>query len=136
MQGLKVLGLNHVGVAVRSIESSRPIYEALGLRFEGAEDVPDQRVRVAFFGVGNTHVELLEPASPESPIARHVEARGEGLHHVAFDVSDLPAALQQARAAGFRLIDETPRRGARGLRIAFLHPKSTGGVLIELCQEV
>lgn len=129
-------GLNHVGVAVRSIDASRPLYQALGLRFEGAEDVSDQRVRVAFFGAGHTHVELLEPLDPDGPIGRHLATRGEGLHHLAFAVDDLPAALAQAAAAGFRLIDETPRRGARGLRIAFMHPRTTGGVLIELCQEV
>lgn len=133
--GLGILGVNHVGVAVRSIAASAPLYRSMGLRPEGVEEVPDQRVRVAFFGAGDTHIELLEPTGPDSPIARHIEARGEGLHHVAFDVPDLPSALGRARAAGFRLIDETPRQGARGLRIAFLHPKSTGGVLVELCQE-
>src|SRR5690606_33658068 len=128
--------INHIGIAVRSIEAQRPFYEqTLGARFEGIEDVPDQKVRVAFFSVGPeghaVRLELLEPTSPDSTVAQFIEKRGEGLHHVAYTVDDIEARLDALRRGGVRLIDETPRPGAHHTRIAFLHPKSSGGVLTE-----
>lgn len=131
--------INHIGIAVRSIDAQRPFYEqTLGARFEGIEDVPDQKVRVAFFSVGPeghaVRLELLEPTSPDSTVAQFIEKRGEGLHHVAYTVDDIEARLDALRRGGVRLIDETPRPGAHHTRIAFLHPKSSGGVLTELCQ--
>jgi methylmalonyl-CoA/ethylmalonyl-CoA epimerase len=127
--------INHLGIAVRSIESALPYYrDLLGMLQEGVEEVPEQKVRVAFLRVGESKVELLEPTSPESPVARFLEKNGEGLHHVAYEVDDLPETLAELKAQDVRLIDETPRPGAHGARIAFLHPRATGGVLTELCQ--
>lgn len=133
--GIDVRAVHHIGIAVRSLKEQAAVYAGtLGLASEGEEEVAEQGVRVAFFEVGGTHLELLEPTRDDSPIARFLEARGEGMHHIALAVPDLPAALAKLKDAGVRLIDETPRRGARGLPIAFIHPKATGGVLIELCQ--
>lgn len=131
--------VNHIGIAVRSVEAQRAFYEdVLGARFEGVEEVPGQRVRVAFYALGPAdhpvRLELLEPTSSDCPIAAFIEQRGEGLHHVAYSVADLPARLAELRAGGVRLIDEQPRFGARGARVAFIHPKSTMGVLTELCE--
>ena len=124
-----------MGVACRSIaESATPLVSALGLTDVALEEVPSQKARMQFLAAGETHVELLESTSPDGPIAKFIEKRGEGLHHIALLVSDLDVALTEARAAGLRLVDEFPRPGARGARIAFLHPKSTGGVLIELVE--
>lgn len=126
--------IDHLGIAVRSLDESVPYYEnALGLRCEHREEVPAQKVRTAFFTVGDTHLELLEPTAPESPIAKFLEKNGEGLHHIAFATDDIGAQLRQASAAGVRLINEVPVAGAQGLHVAFLHPKSTHGVLTELC---
>jgi len=128
--------IEHLGIAVRSIEESIPYYEnVLGLKCYNIEEVADQKVRTAFFKVGATKIELLEPTSPESTIAKFIENRGEGIHHIAFATGDIAGALVEAEAKGVRLIDKTPRAGAEGLTIAFLHPKSTGGVLTELCSE-
>jgi len=127
--------INHIGIAVKNIETATPLYrDVLGMCFEGVEEVPDQKVRVAFFVVGESRIELLEPTSPDSPVARFLEKNGEGIHQLAYQVDDLAATLEQLRGAGVRLIDEQPRCGAHGTRIAFLHPKATGGVLTELCQ--
>lgn len=127
--------INHIGVAVKSIEASIPFYrDILGMHFEGTEEVAEQKVKVAFFAIGESRIELLEPTAEDSPVARFLEKNGEGTHHVAYEVDDLPATLGRLKAAGVRLIDETPRCGAHGTRIAFLHPKGTGGVLTELCQ--
>lgn len=127
--------ISHIGIAVKSIESSLPYYrDVLGMYFEGTEEVAEQKVRVAFFAVGESRIELLEPTSPDSPVAKFLEKNGEGIHHVAYEVEDLAAALAGLKAQGIRLIDETPRGGAHGTRIAFLHPRATGGVLTELCQ--
>jgi methylmalonyl-CoA/ethylmalonyl-CoA epimerase len=120
--------INHLGIAVKSLEAAIPFYrDQLGMTYEGSEEVVDQQVRVAFLAVGESRVELLEPTSPASPIARFLEKNGEGLHHVAYEVADL-------KARGVRLVDEAPRRGAHGAWIAFLHPRASGGVLTELCQ--
>ncbi|MBE0503987.1 MAG: methylmalonyl-CoA epimerase [Desulfuromonadales bacterium] len=127
--------INHIGVAVRSIEASAPFYrDVLGMVFEGMEVVAEQKVKVAFFAVGESRVELLEPTADDSPVAKFLEKNGEGTHHIAYEVDDLVATLEKLKAAGVRLIDEVPRCGAHGTRIAFLHPKASGGVLTELCQ--
>ena len=127
--------INHIGIAVRSIDASAPFYrDVLGMVFEGTEVVAEQKVKVAFFSVGESRVELLEPTADDSPVAKFLEKNGEGTHHVAYEVDDLVATLEKLKAAGVRLIDEVPRCGAHGTRIAFLHPKASGGVLTELCQ--
>jgi methylmalonyl-CoA/ethylmalonyl-CoA epimerase len=127
--------INHVGIAVRSIEASRDFYQhTLGAEFEAIEEVPSQKVKVAFFRVGQVRLEVLEPTSADSPIANFIEKRGEGLHHVAYTVDDIESRLAELKTSGVRLIDETPRSGAHHMRIAFLHPKSSGGVLTELCE--
>ena len=127
--------VNHIGIAVRSIEEAKRFYEVMGLQVEGYEVVEEQKVRVAFVPVGETRIELLEPTSEDSPVAKFIAKRGEGIHHIAFEVEDIEKALEVLKENGVRLIDEEPRRGAHGTRIAFLHPKSTNGVLIEICQE-
>src|SRR5205814_6733902 len=130
-----VKAVNHIGIAVRSIEAQRPFYEgALGAVFEGVEDVPSQKVRVAFFRVGEVRLELLEPTDPASTVAAFLEKRGEGLHHVAFTVEGIEARIAELKQAGLRMIDDAPRPGAHRMRIAFVHPKSTFGVLTELCE--
>ena len=130
----KLKKIDHLGIAVNSIEEAIPYYEnTLGLKCEKIEEVASQKVRTAFFDLGGVHIELLEPMSPDSPVAKFLEAKGPGVHHVAFAASDLPAMLAKAKAAGARLIDETPREGANNKKIACLHPKSTGGVLTEFC---
>ena len=131
--------VNHIGIAVRSIEAHRPYYEGvLGARFDGVEEVADQKVRVAFYSVGpeghEVRLELLEPTAADSPVAQFLEKRGEGLHHVAYTVDDVRARLAALKEGGVRLIDEAPRPGAHHTEIAFLHPKASGGVLTELCQ--
>jgi methylmalonyl-CoA/ethylmalonyl-CoA epimerase len=133
---MNISHIEHLGIAVRSIEEAIPYYEkVLGLECYNIEEVADQKVRTAFFRVGDTKIELLEPTSPESTIAKFIENRGEGIHHIAFATKDIEAALAEVEQKGVRLIDKTPRAGAEGLTIAFLHPKSTGGVLTELCSE-
>jgi methylmalonyl-CoA/ethylmalonyl-CoA epimerase len=127
--------INHIGIAVHNIEESIPFYrDALGMHFEGTEEVAEQKVRVAFLAVGQSRIELLEPTAPDSPVAKFLEKNGPGVHHIAYEVADLAAALADLGDAGVRLIDQAPRRGAHGTAIAFLHPKSSGGVLTELCQ--
>lgn len=132
---MKVLSVDHIGVAVSGIESSRSFWEeTLGLSFEGTETVSEQKVTTAFFPVGESEVELLEATEPESPVGKFLEKRGEGIHHVAFRVENIEEALDELKAKGVRLIDQTPRKGAGGGLIAFIHPKETNGVLVELCQ--
>ena len=127
--------IDHLGIAVRSLDQAVQYYEnALGLRCSGIEEVASQKVRTAFFDVGGTHVELLEPTAPDSPIAAFLEKRGEGIHHVAFATDDIDRQLATAKAAGVKLIHEVPFDGAAGKLVAFLHPKSTYGVLTEFCQ--
>ena len=126
--------IEHLGIAVKSIEEALPYYEnVLGLKCYSVEEVPDQKVRTAFMMVGQTKLELLEPTSDESPIAKFIEKRGEGIHHIAFCVEDANEALADAASKGVKLIDEKARKGAEGLNIGFLHPKSTMGVLTEVC---
>ena len=127
--------INHIGIAVNSLEASIPFYrDTLGMTFEGTEEVAEQKVRVAFLAIGESRIELLEPTAPDSPVARFLEKNGEGIHHLAYQVADLDAALARLKEQGVRLVDEIPRLGAHGTRIAFLHPKASGGVLTELCQ--
>ena len=126
--------IEHLGIAVKSIGEAIPYYEnVLGLKCYSIEEVPDQKVRTAFMMVGQTKLELLEPTSDESPIAKFIEKRGEGIHHIAFCVEDANEALADAASKGIKLIDEKARKGAEGLNIGFLHPKSTMGVLTEVC---
>ena len=127
--------IDHLGIAVRSLEEAVPYYEkALGLKCDHREEVPSQKVRTAFFTVGEVHLELLEPTDPESPIAKFLERNPQGgIHHIAFGTDQIEAQLQQAANAGVRLIHEKPFDGAGGMLVAFLHPKSTFGVLTELC---
>ena len=134
---MKISHIEHLGIAVKSIEEALPYYEnVLGLKCYNIETVEDQKVRTAFLKVGDVKIELLEPTSPESTIAKFIEKRGEGIHHIAFAVADGVAnALAEVAEKGVRLIDQAPRRGAEGLNIAFLHPKSTCSVLTELCEK-
>jgi methylmalonyl-CoA/ethylmalonyl-CoA epimerase len=126
--------IDHLGIAVKSIaETSRYYEEALGLKCERIEEVPSQKVRTAFFTIGQTHIELLEPTADDSPVAKFLADRGEGIHHIAFATDDIGMQLGQAAASGVRLIHEQPFEGAAGKLVAFLHPKSTHGVLTEFC---
>ncbi len=128
--------IEHLGIAVKNLEQAIPYYEqVLGLKCYNIEEVADQKVRTAFFRVGQTKIELLEPTLDDSAIAKFIEKRGEGIHHLAFAVADgVAAALAECDSKGVQLIDKAPRRGAEGLNIAFLHPKATQGVLTELCE--
>jgi methylmalonyl-CoA/ethylmalonyl-CoA epimerase len=125
---------DHLGVAVRSIAAARRLYETLGVPVGPVEDLPEDGVRAAFVAAGATRLELLEPTRADGPIARFLSKKGEGIHHIAFGVPDIVAALDEARRAGVALIDDVPRRGAHNTRIAFLHPKSLNGILIELVE--
>jgi len=132
---MKILRVDHIGVAVKSIEEALKLYEGvLGLKLEEVETVEEQNVKVAFLPVGDTEIELLESTSPDGPIAKYIEKKGEGMQHVAFRVENIEEALKTLKAKGVRLIDETPRMGAGGAKIAFVHPKETFGVMIELCE--
>ena len=132
---MKITHIEHIGIAVKSIEEQLPYYEGvLGLKCYNIETVEDQKVKTAFFKVGNTKIELLEATSENSTIAKFIEKRGEGVHHIAYATNNLDEALKEAESKGVRLIDKVGRPGAEGLTIAFLHPKSTGSVLTELCE--
>ena len=133
---MKPTHIEHIGIAVKSLKEAIPFYEkTLGLSCYAIEDVPDQKVKTAFFKVGQTKIELLESTDPEGPIGKFLEKKGEGIHHIAFAQEDVEEALKDASNSGVRLIDEKPRKGAEGLNIGFLHPKSTFGVLMEFCGE-
>ncbi len=128
--------IEHIGIAVKNLEESIKYYEGvLGLKCYSIEEVAEQKVKTAFFKVGQTKIELLESTDPEGPIGKYIEKKGEGIHHLAFHVNDLQNALDEANEKGIRLIDEKPRGGAEGLDIGFLHPKSTNGVLTEFCED-
>jgi methylmalonyl-CoA/ethylmalonyl-CoA epimerase len=132
---MKILALDHIGIAVDKIDAALPVWEGvLGLSLHGVEDVAEQKVKTAFLPLGESEIELLESTDPEGPIGKFIAAKGQGIHHVAFRVANIEEALAELKAKGIRLIDETPRYGAGGARIAFLHPKATGGVLVELCE--
>lgn len=126
--------VDHIGIAVRSLDSALNVYASLGIHAAGTEEVPSEGVRIAFLPVGESQLELLEPLAADTVIAKFLERRGEGLHHIALAVHDVVAAMDGARTAGLAVIDEIPRRGARGRQVAFVHPKSTGGVLLEFVQ--
>jgi len=132
---MKILKIDHLGIAVNSIDDGKSFWsEILGLDFEGAETVAEQKVTTAFFPVGESEVELLESTAPDGPVAKYIEKRGQGIQHVAFRVENIDEALAELKEKGVALIDQTPRIGAGGTKIAFLHPKATNGVLVELCQ--
>jgi methylmalonyl-CoA/ethylmalonyl-CoA epimerase len=133
---MKPSHIEHIGIAVKNLSEAISFYEKVfGLSCYSIEEVPDQKVRTAFFRVGQTKIELLESSDPEGPIGKFIEKKGEGIHHIAFAVSNIEAGLKTAEANGVKLIDAIPRKGAEGLTIAFLHPKSTFGVLTELCED-
>lgn len=127
--------IDHIGVAVKSIDESMKVYtDILGLQVVGIETVEEQKVKTAFIPVGESEIELLESTSPDGPIAKFIEKRGEGIQHIALRVDNLEVKLKELKEKGVRLIDENPRLGAGGAKIAFIHPKDTKGVLIELCE--
>ena len=132
---MEILKIDHLGIAVNSIDDGKNFWtEVLGLQFEGSETVEAQKVTTAFFPVGESEVELLESTSPDGPVAKFIDKKGTGFQHVAFRVADIEAALEELKEKGIQLIDQKPRIGAGGAKIAFLHPKATGGVLVELCE--
>jgi len=128
--------IEHIGIAVKNLEEAIPFWEKqLGLKCYSIEEVPEQKVRTAFFKVGQSKIELLESTDPEGPIGKFIEKKGEGVHHIAIATNGLQANLTELDGKGVQLIDKTPRKGAEGLNIAFLHPKATRGVLLELCED-
>ncbi|CAH0345652.1 Ethylmalonyl-CoA/methylmalonyl-CoA epimerase [Bacillus sp. CECT 9360] len=130
-----IKNIDHIGIAVSSIEEALPLYtNVFQLKLEGVETVESQGVRVAFVSAGNTRLELLEALSPDSPIAKFIEKRGQGIHHIALGVEDIEARIQQIKENGIKMIDEKPRLGAHHANVAFIHPKGTAGVLYELCE--
>jgi methylmalonyl-CoA/ethylmalonyl-CoA epimerase len=133
---MKLSHIEHIGIAVKSLETAIPLYEnLLGIKCYAVEEVVDQKVKTAFFKIGETKIELLESTDPEGPIGKFLEKRGEGVHHIAFATAEpLQNSLNELAENGVQLIDKSPRKGAEGLNIAFLHPKSTGGILTELCE--
>ncbi|MBW2011368.1 MAG: methylmalonyl-CoA epimerase [Deltaproteobacteria bacterium] len=132
---MKILKIDHIGIAVRHLDESKKFWtDVLGLEFSGSETVEDQKVTTGFFSVGESEVELLESTASDGPVARYLKKKGEGIHHVAFRVENIQAALEELKAKGIKLIDEKPRKGAGGAKIAFVHPESTNGILVELCE--
>lgn len=132
---LNIKGLDHIAIAVKNIDEHMGLYrDMLGLEYGGSEEVADQKVKTAFLKVGDTNIELVEPTSEESPISKFLEKKGESMHHIAIGVNDIEKVIAGLMEKGVRMIDEKPRIGAHGKKIAFIHPKSTGGVLIEICQ--
>lgn len=133
---MKASHIEHIGIAVKSLDDAIPFYEKmLGTTCYAIEEVKDQKVKTAFLKIGQTKIELLESTDPEGPIGKYIEKRGEGIHHIAYAVEDIDLQLKEAEESGIRLIDLQPRKGAEGLNIAFLHPKSTFGVLTEFCED-
>lgn len=127
--------IDHIGIAVKDLEKALCFYrDQVGLELAGIEEIEEQKVKVAFLPVGESKLELLETTDPTGPVGTFIEKKGEGFHHISFLVDDLETRLEQLKARGVELIDQKPRRGAGGAKIAFLHPRSTGGILIELCQ--
>lgn len=132
---MKILKIDHLGIAVNSIDDGKNFWsDVLGLEFEGAETVEEQKVTTAFFPVGESEVELLESTAPDGPVAKFIEKKGQGFQHVAFRVANIEEALEELKAKDIQLIDQQPRIGAGGAKIAFIHPKATGGILVELCE--
>jgi methylmalonyl-CoA/ethylmalonyl-CoA epimerase len=133
---MKISHIEHIGIAVKNIEESIGFYEKiLGLKCYGIEEIDDQKVKTAFFKLGETKIELLETTGPDGPIGKFIEKKGEGIHHIAFAVEDIEQSLKEAESKGIQLIDNKPRLGAENFEIAFLHPKSTGGILMEFCEK-
>lgn len=133
---MKISHIEHIGIAVKDLQASIAYYEnVLGLKCYAIEEVPDQKVKTAFFMVGQTKIELLESTDPQSSVGKFIEKKGEGVHHIAYAVDNVAKALTEVESKSVQLIDKQPRKGAEGLNIAFLHPKSTGGVLTELCED-
>ncbi|KAF0148191.1 MAG: methylmalonyl-CoA/ethylmalonyl-CoA epimerase [Ignavibacteria bacterium] len=134
---MEISHIEHIGIAVKNLGEATKYYEnVLGLKCYAVEEVKDQKVKTAFFMVGQTKIELLESTEADGPIGKFIEKKGEGIHHIAFAAKDIANALVEIESNGVQLIDKQPRKGAEGLNIAFLHPKSTGGVLTELCEKV
>jgi len=133
---MKIKHIDHIGIAVRSIDEGKKFFtDVLGLTFEKTEVIEEQKVKTGFFPITDSELELLESTSPDGPVAKFIEARGEGVQHIAFRVEDIDEALKELKEKGVRLIDQEPRKGAGGARIAFIHPKETCGVLVELCEK-
>lgn len=133
---MELTHIEHIGIAVKNLDEAIKYYESiLGLKCYAIEEVKDQKVKTAFFMIGETKIELLESTEPDGPIGKFIEKKGEGIHHIAFAASNLKDALSEAETKGIQLIDKEPRKGAEGLNIAFLHPKSTYGVLTEICEK-
>jgi len=133
---MNITHIEHIGIAVKSIDEVKKYYEnVLGLKCYAIEEIADQKVKTAFFMVGQTKIELLEATSPDGPIGKFIEKRGEGIHHIAFAVKGLQKSLEEVKSKNVMLVDEKGRKGADGMNIAFLHPKSTFGVLTELCEK-
>ena len=126
--------IDHVGIAVKNLEEAIKVWEGLGLKVDEIEEVPDQKVRTAIIHIGESRIELLEPTAEDSPIAKFIAKRGEGIHHIALGVTNIEEHLRELKEKGYRLIDEEPRIGAGGAKIAFVHPKAVTGVLLELCE--
>lgn len=134
---MKLLKINHLGIAAPGLSEAMARLERLfGIQAEHVEEVADQKVRTAFYPIGESTLEYLESTDPDGPIGRFLEKRGPGIHHLAFEVDDVDAAVQELLAKGVRMVDKEPRKGAHGNRIAFIHPAETGGVLVEICQHV
>jgi methylmalonyl-CoA/ethylmalonyl-CoA epimerase len=132
---MKILGVDHIGIAVKNLELAFAAYEkGFGLKLGGVELIPDRKLKIGFIDMGNTHVELIESTSPDTPIAKFIEKNGEGIHHYCLRVDNIEEALAHFKNIGYELIDKEPRVGAAGTKIAFIHPRSFGGVLIELKQ--
>jgi methylmalonyl-CoA/ethylmalonyl-CoA epimerase len=132
---MKILQIDHLGIAVSSLDQGKSFWtDVLGLDLEGTETIEEQRVTTAFLPVGESEVELLESTSPDGPIAKYIEKKGTGIQHIAFRVDNIETALAELKEKNIQLIDNVPRKGAGGAKIAFLHPKATGGVLVELCE--
>jgi len=132
---MKILKIDHLGIAVSGIDEKKNFWtDALGLKMEGTQIIEEQKVKTAFLPVGESEVELLESTSDDGPIAKYIDKKGEGIQHVAFRVENIEDALTELKEKGIQLIDQTPRKGAGGAKIAFLHPKATSGVLVELCE--
>jgi len=133
---MKIKHIDHIGIAVKSIEEGKRFFtDILGLKFEKTEVIEEQKVKTGFFPITDSELELLESTEPDGPVAKFIEARGQGVQHIAFRVENLDEALAELKEKGVRLIDQEPRKGAGGARIAFIHPKETSGVLVELCEK-
>ena len=133
---MKIKHIDHIGIAVKSIEEGKRFFtDILGLKFEKIEIIEEQKVKTGFFPIMDSELELLESTEPDGPVAKFIEARGQGVQHIAFRVENLDEALAELKEKGVRLIDQEPRKGAGGARIAFIHPKETSGVLVELCEK-